>query len=364
MIRSFTVICCILVLGISCARPRPKTASPLKPVARPTLPVTEVRAVWVKDTHLLDWDAATAQLQRAGFNTMYVNFFTGGAAFYPGSKVLPTIADKSGDSVARGIALAHRRGLAVHAKAIVMFMFKATPEFQQRLLREDRVMRGADGKPILQSGFAWLCPSRPANRTQVAATLTEALSRYPVDGVQFDYIRFHEEPGCFCNHCRQEFEKFAGKPMKRWPADVLTGSEVVRFNEWRQRLITDWARQLSSVARQARPGVKVSAAVFPVIARAKEEKAQDWRLWLECGYLDYVCTMNYATDAREFEQRCRDANAIATRQKNVVGIASWKMRDLAEAQAQIATTRRLGTSGFALFSYDDAVARDFLPALH
>ena len=324
--RSFTAIVCLLLLGVSCARPRPRPqpTPPVKPVVESP---REIRAVWVSDTPRLDWDVATRQLQRAGFNTMYVNLASGGAMF-------------GSDAVARGIALARQRGVAVHAKEIVLFMFKAPPEFQQRLIRQDRVMRRPDGKPIIQNGFAWLCPSNPENLAQMIAATREIVSRYPVDGVQFDYIRFCEEPSCYCSRCRRDAAKFPGN-----------------FNQWRQQLITDWARQLSSVARQTRPGIKVSAAVFPILERAKEEKAQDWRLWLQRGYLDYVCTMNYTPDNREFEQRCR----VAGRDRVVVGIGSWKMKDLGEVQAQIGVTRRLGATGFALFSYDDAAARDFLP---
>lgn len=322
MSRFWSVICCLLLLGIGCARPRPRTLPPPPPAAQHP---PEVRAVWISDTPRLDWDEATRQLQRAGFNTMYVNLASAGASF-------------ESDAVARGIALAHQRGLQVHAKIIVMFMFKAPPEFQQKLLRQDRVMRGPEGKPIIQNGYAWLCPSRPENRAQMVAATRAIVSRYPVDGVQFDYIRFCELPSCYCKNCRRES---AGKD----------------FNTWRQDLITNWAAELSNVARQTRPGIKVSAAVFPVLERAKEEKAQDWGLWLERRYLDYVCTMNYTPDARDFEQRCR----LAPRGRTVVGIGSWKMQRKEEVTAQIQIARKCGASGFALFSYDDAAARDFLP---
>ena len=61
----------LCLIAISCARPRP----PVKPGPAPRpvskVPVTEVRAVWVSDTTKLDWETATHELQRAGFNTMY-----------------------------------------------------------------------------------------------------------------------------------------------------------------------------------------------------------------------------------------------------------------------------------------------------
>src|SRR5437867_6546768 len=147
--RPLITVLCLLLLAVACARPRPRPqpAPPPKPVVQR---LTEIRAVWVSDTPRLDWDEATWQLQRTGFNTMYVNLASAGALF-------------GSDAVARGIALAHQRGIAVHAKEIVMFLFKAPPDFQRQLIRQDRVMRGEDGKPIIQNGFAWLCPSRPEN---------------------------------------------------------------------------------------------------------------------------------------------------------------------------------------------------------
>ena len=39
------------------------------------------------------------------------------------------------------------------------------------------------------------------------------------------------------------------------------------------------------------------------------------------------------------------------------------MKELSEVQAQIEITREVGGAGFALFSYDDAAARDFLPSV-
>ena len=266
----------------------------------------------------------------------YVMYARG--VFEPTQRLNLVVDNAEGVSVGMDlIALAHQRGIQVHAKIIVMFMFKAPPEFRYKLLRQDRVMRGPDGTAIIQNGFAWLCPSRPENRAQMVAATRRIVSRYPVDGVQFDYIRFCEEPSCYCKNCRRES---AGKD----------------FNAWRQDLITSWAADLSSAARQARPGIKVSAAVFPILERAKEEKAQDWRLWLERGILDYVCTMNYTPDHREFEERCR----LAPRTHTVVGIGSWKMQRLDDVTAQIQIARKYGR-GFALFSYDDAAARDFLP---
>jgi len=356
-----------LILLDSCAAPRPARVTSLPkppPAAPPVERVRELRGVWVSDTTRLGWDSATASLRRAGFNTMYINLASGGAAFYPGSKVLPSIVNTPTDLVAKGIDLAHRRGLAVHAKQIVMFMYKAPPEIQRQLLAEDRVMRGPDMRPILQTGYTWLCPSQAANRALIAASITEMVTKYPVDGIQLDYIRFSEQPSCYCANCRREFERSVGVHFRNWPAAVLEGRYAEKFNEWRKGVITDWVRELSTAARRARPGLVISAAVFPDLERARKEKAQDWKLWLDRGYIDYVCTMTYTPDLRDFRTEVLKQQAWATqRNKVVVGIGSWKFDRFSQLAAQIEMTRQLGAPGFVLFSYDDAAARNFLPDL-
>jgi uncharacterized lipoprotein YddW (UPF0748 family) len=342
--------------------PKPPPPPLPVPVPRPTR-AAELRGVWVSDTTKLDWDSATANLQRAGFNTIFANLASGGAALYPNSHSLPSIVGGSPDLVAHGIDLAHRRGLAVHAKQIVTFMFKAPPEFQRELIASDRVMRGPDGHPVMQAGFAWLCPSQEANRALIASSVTEMVKRYPVDGIQFDYIRFCEQPSCFCANCRREFERTIGTHVKRWPEAVLQGAYVTQFNEWRQHVINTWIEDLSARARQARPNLAVSAAVFSDLNRAREEKAQDWKLWLDRGYVDYVCTMTYTPDLRDFESKVQKEQTSAPRSKVVVGIGSWKFDRLSQLSAQITMTRQLGAPGFVLFSYDDSASRNFLPNL-
>lgn len=369
------VMACALVLGMSCASPRPRRVPPPPPrppktkpapvpAPPPPAPVTELRGMWVSDTTKLDWNEATSDLQRAGFNAMYVNLASGGAALYPGSKVLPSVVSAERDPVARGIALAHQRGLAVHAKLIAFYMFKTPAWFQQKLVAAGRVMRGADGKPLLQTGTTWLCPSQPANRAMLAAAVTEMLTRYPVDGLHLDYIRFFEEPGCYCAHCRAAFELATGHRVKRWPADVLTGTQAPQFLEWKKQVITGCVHDLATLARQQRPGVKVSAAVFHDLERARHQMAQDWAAWLQRRAVDYVCTMSYTTDPHDFEMRIRRQQAWVGRDRLVIGIGSYKFKEMAPLRREIDTVRRFRAPGFVLFSYDDAAARDFLPNLN
>jgi len=330
MRRLTLLLLAALVAG--CVAPPPPAKPTPAPVVQPlppTLPA-EVRAVWVSDTTKLDWDTATRDLRAAGFNTLYVNLASAGAAFY---------APGGNDRVARGIALARQRGLAVHAKLVTLFAFKSPPEFQKKLTTTGRVMRRPNGQPVAQNGFVWICPTHPDNRQMLLHLVRDMVRRYPVDGLQFDYIRYCEEPSCYCGRC---------------PTD----------NAGRERVIDALLAELAGAARQARPGLVVSAAVFADLRRAREEKSQNWPGWLQRGWVDYVCTMTYTTEPRVFESLVRQQTQWAGGHRRIVaGIGSWKMRNTGEIRSFINLTRRSNVAGFALFSYDDLAARDLWPQL-
>jgi uncharacterized lipoprotein YddW (UPF0748 family) len=347
-------------------KPTVASASSTRPVQPTLVPVVrqpaEVRAVWVSDTTKFDWNTATINLQRTGFNTMYVNMASAGAAFYPASKQMPSLIATTRQDLASNIELAHRRGLHVHAKLIVLFMFKSPLAHQQKLAAANRVMRMPNGNPVIQNGNMWLCPSNADNRKLILDTVTEMLSLYRFDGVQYDYIRLSEEPSCYCSTCKREFERATGWQLANWPATVNGGQHTLRYRQWRQDLINDWVRTLTAVSRQTNPHIMVSAAVFSDLDRAREEKSQDWQLWLQRGYVDYVCTMTYTTKPAEFEGLIQKQKGwVQKTNQLVVGVGSWKMHEMNELNAQIGVVRRQGTAGFALFSYDDMEARAFYP---
>ena len=157
---------------------------------------------------------------------------------------------------------------------------------------------------------------------------------------------------------------FSLSRISPWPQSVTQGTSVKQFAVWREQLITDWVRELTVTARQIRPGLTISAAVFSDLNRAREEKAQDWLTWLRYGYIDYACTMTYTTDSQEFHSLIQKQSTWAPRREQiVVGIGSWKLNQKSQLLARIQYVHSAKVGGFSLFSYDDAEARDFLPVL-
>ena len=197
--------------------------------------------------------------------------------------------------------------------------------------------------------------------------MLEVARRYDVDGLHFDYIRYPDSEHCFCAGCRQRFEQAARTTLGSWPGDVLARSPLhQQWLEWRRGHITAVVKAVSAQARAINPNIKISAAVFPRWTTDRASIGQDWKLWCERGYLDFVCPMNYTPSDRNFEnmlaQQVQWAGSVPCYPGIGVSASSSKFGvDRAIAQIQIA--RRHRTGGFIIFNYGVPESRDLLPLL-
>ena len=123
---------------------------------------------------------------------------------------------------------------------------------------------------------------------------------------------------------------------------------------------------MAEQARRIRPGVKISAAVFRNWPVERFSIGQDWKLWCDKGYLDFVCPMDYTSSNALFE-------SVIARQLDWagkvpcypgIGLSTWAdPTDVARVIEQITLTRQAQTGGFVIFNYGPAEAREVLPRL-
>lgn len=196
--------------------------------------------------------------------------------------------------------------------------------------------------------------------------MLEVLRKYAVDGVHFDYIRYPDNDACFCAGCQARFEARLGRKLEGWP-QVTRRDAAVReaWQAFRRENISAVVRRVAEGARVVRPGAQVSAAVFRNWRLDRDSVGQDWGMWCEMGWLDFVCPMNY------FDSDALFSSTIATQKEwahNVplypgIGLSCWKdTRDAAKLAAQIGIVRGLGLGGFTVFDYGSN-AEEVLPLL-
>jgi uncharacterized lipoprotein YddW (UPF0748 family) len=331
-------------------------------------PAREVRGAWCHRGYGiagLSWEQTARQMAACGLNALFVNVATGGQADYPSSVLAasPTYRDR-GDQMRACLKACTPRGIQVHAWKLCFNLGEnAAPEIVTRFRRQGRLQRTDDGAPR-----EWLCPSHPDNRLLEARAAAELVSRYPdLAGVHLDFIRFPGSDTCYCDICRQGFEKTLGRAVSGWPKAVAgSGPLASAWGDYRRQVISETVRRVAEAVRQARPGARISAAVFSNWLSARDSVAQDWVNWARKGYVDFVCPMNYHQEAEaqkgDVLRQLAWLRGTGIEVYPGIGVSTARL-DAIEVIRQINVTRAGPTGGFLLFELNRREAQDVLPAL-
>ena len=327
----------------------------------------EFRAFWCHDAFGvkgMGWDEVIGRLADNGFTAILPNMLWGGAAFYE-SKILPVAQQTAGrgDQIAECLAACRKHGIQMHVWKVNWNLGQSAPaEFVAKMRGEGRLQANSHGEEEL-----WLCPSNPENRKLEIDSLLEVVRNYDVDGIHFDYIRYPDADHCFCAGCRKRFEQASSLTIKAWPGEVISPGPVhERWLDWRRDNITAVVKAVSEQARAIRPKIRLSAAVFSNWPSDRDGVGQDWKLWCEKGYLDFVCPMDYTPFNINFESMVSRQIAWAGKTPCYPGIgvsASSSHFGADRVIEQIGITRRYRTGGFVIFNYGVAESRDLLPML-
>ncbi len=320
----------------------------------------EMRAVWIHSPfNVADWDVACRHLRRCGFNAVIVNMCNAAIAYYP-SRYLRQHdrALEEGDQILRVLEACRENNIELHVWRVNWNPSGSRERVEQ--IQADGINAVAkDGTP-----GAWLCPSWPQNRQHEIDTMLEIVENYDVDGIHFDYIRYSNSNYCYCDHCRQVFEEQIGRKLDNWPEDVLDGDLRDAYLAFRREQINVVVREVSERAHKMKPGMKVSAAVFGEWAASRISIGQDAKLWVDEGWLDFVCPMDYTNNTDYLRQLTEaQVKAVAGQCPLYIGIGAWRHESVATLVDQIQSARSLGADGVVLFAYESGKTREFISAI-
>ncbi len=325
----------------------------------------EFRGVWC---HAADgvpgwsWDEAVKELKDGGCNALFPNMLWSGLAYYP-SKVVPMAPEvQSGRDYLRECLDACRRyGVDLHLWKVCWDLSRAEAPYVAELRKQGRLQRNKDGDEVL-----WLCPSDLRNRDDELKAILEAVRNYPVDGFHFDYIRYPDSYSCYCEGCRQRFVAATGSSIKKWPGDVLKEGRLrSAFLVWRREQISMFVEETSAALRKLRSGIKISAAVYPMWSSSRNSIGQDSLNWVDNGYLDFICPMNYSEkDAEAVGFFDRQFESVNGRVPLYPGIGpSTKGLTPVQVVRRVGLLRDAGAEGFMLFELDHDLLEIHLPSM-
>ncbi len=357
---AFSLLACLLA---GCGdREKPKEQPQTPPTAQKTQPV---RGVWLTTVYGLDWpsrasvttfsDADRIRMQqqeliakldnmvRLGINTVYFQVKPDGTALYrsallPWSPVLTgTVGKDPGyDPLAFVIEQAHYRGLKVHAWLNPYRVTMDTSPQTEAALNATRYTKVAS---VYAQHPDWirtasnryvLDPGLPEVRSWITQVVSELVSHYAVDGIQFDDYFYYETPDSRLDD-NASWQRYGGEFASR--------------GDWRRNNTLAMIRDVSSVIHTLKPDVEFGvspAGIWRNVAddergsatrggnTAYEAAYADTRQWVQQGLLDYIAPQLYWPFGREVARYDTLAhwwaNTVAgTRTRLYIGIALYKV---------------------------------------
>ncbi|MEG4801953.1 family 10 glycosylhydrolase [Microcoleus sp. ARI1-B5] len=336
----------------------------------------EIRAVWLDRGTIVaarseqGLAAVFDRLAAAGINTVFFETLNAGYPIYP-SQVAPqqNPLTVGWDPLESAVKLAHERGMELHAW---IWTFAAGNKRHNTLIGKPSSYPG----PVLSAHPDWanidnqgrrqhvndgkfyLDPANPEARSYLLQIVSEIASKYKVDGVQLDYIRypFQDDNAGFTYGygaaARQQFQQLTGTdPVNISPS---SGNLWRQWVEFKTNQINSFVAEVSQLLRQNYPRTILSVAVFPHPESQRIYKIQqNWEVWARQGIVDLIVPMTYALDTNRL-QRITEPLAKEQMLGSALISPSVKLLTLPEVVAidQIQALRDLPTGGYAIFAVE------------
>jgi uncharacterized lipoprotein YddW (UPF0748 family) len=331
----------------------------------------EIRAVWLDRGTIVRARSEKGlamvfdRLASAGINTVFFETLNAGYTVYP-SSVAPAQNPLTvgWDPLASAVKLAKERNMELHAWIWVFatgnkhhnVVTKQPEDYLGPVLTAHPTWANLDNQARIRhvnDGKVYLDPANPQVRNYLLKIIDEITTRYQVDGLQLDYIRYPFQDANrnftfgYGIAARQQFHQLFGvDPIKLTPKDQLWA----KWTEFKTQQVTSFVGEVSQLIKRKHPNVILSAAVFPHPRYERLGKIQqDWEAWTKAGYIDLLTPMTYALDTNRL-------NELTTPLPNSLGQSllapAVKLLNIPEIVAidQIQALRDLPTTGYSLFA--------------
>lgn len=332
-------------------------------------PQREVRAVWLTTLNGLDWPKKSAttttgaenqkrdlcrildQLQAAGINTVIFQSRIRSTTAYP-SAIEPWDGVFTGtpgraplyDPLQFALDECHRRGMEFHAWVV------AFPICKNNVAKRLGKKALPSQRPELcqKCGEQWMMdPGVPGTDDYVAAICREIVTKYDIDGIHLDYIRYPEHSVSFNDNAT--YKKYGKGRNKK---------------TWRRDNVTRCVKKIHQAVKSVRPWVKLSCSPVGKYAdlprqssygwNARDAVFQDAQGWLRDGLMDMLFPMMYF-DGKHFYPFALDWQEKSYGKQIVPGLGIYFMHprekdwDLNVIRRQMYFLRDAGLAGQAMF---------------
>ena len=327
-----------------------------------TMRADDIRGVWVRPPESVEEiDIIMDTLAYAGMNAVFLETYYHSYTIYP-SSVAEQRPEFTGRDVLREfIDAASLRNIEVHAWVEVFYA--GNPKHlddEGPVLKNnpDWIVRAADGTTEFEDGMLFINPALPAVRSYLIDMMREIVTRYDIDGLHLDYIRYPVDPGNrppgYDDYSRLLFERQHGYD----PLTIDRGQDHDSWREWthwRMNQVTTFVADVQRMLLAERPDMKLSAAVFSdrVHDPLGDGKCQDWDTWVDQGLIDFLTPMCYAESTDRIMEMIRESIERGRGRVPVyIGLALNHHTDRDTFDVLMTRTFGYDPDGFVLFAWN------------
>ena len=344
-----------ILIWIGCLFPAALTASPV------------VKGLWVVRDILKsksETDKMLSFVEKAGITDVFLQVRGRADAYYKSDIVTRAEnLDPGWDPLGYVCEKLKGRAVHVHAWLNVYYLWSADrlPTDSTHLLYRHRewsaVSRSGasmykEGIEVLkQRGLEgiFLSPANNDFSTYFIDVVVELISRYPIQGIHLDYVRFPSDEYDYSAAIRSKF-------LLAYHLDPLNivqdESHRKLWDSFRKEQVSELVKQVYRTIKSRDSLLTLSAAVWADAKMADNVVLQDWSGWLNTGQVDFLVLMNYATDDAVYENRLKEAGRRVGDLTRVISGISLYNQNPDGVKRKLDVSRKYPLRGLSFFSYE------------
>jgi uncharacterized lipoprotein YddW (UPF0748 family) len=371
----------------------------------------EFRGAWLRPSSVKPEEVrqVIGTLKRAHINQIFLETYYQGKTTYPsavmaeyGLQQHPQF--RGADPVRVWIDEAHQAGIKVNLWTQIFFAGNQKENAEQfgpiltqypqwRNIQRMHLDSAVPMPSQIEPGHFFVDPANPEVREYLQKLLLEMVSRYDIDGLNLDYIRYPasapanrgnylETSWGYTNAARwqfrtlieQERQAAAEQALKDMPKDPakhptkpkafalpsadpkdFTPSSPLwpRWVAWRKLQVTSFVKEISEKVHAVRPNLLVSAVVFPSLDPIYAQKLQDYPRWVNEGYVQALTPIGFSAYPERLQDQASKLRAqIQGKVPIYAGIFGMYNRNHpVELVRQIDAAHQAGMSGVVIFDW-------------
>jgi len=332
-----------------------------------TPPSGEFRAAWC-DGWGIGFQSASQvttminTLDNANYNALIPEVRKNGDAFYNSayenratSITDPPPFDPLADMIAKG----HAKGIEIHPWIVTYriansSLSNAPPIYYAH--PEWRMKNSSGG--LLDGSYYHLDPGVPGVQDYICKIVLDIVSKYDVDGLNFDYIRYPGNTWGYNDLTEQRFFEEYGYMPPTSTSDPNWGV----WCSYRRQQVTDLVKKCYLEVMAVKPNVKMSAdtITWGGITDFTQTSSytgvfQDWRKWMQDHILDASIPMDYkrefdATQANDYRDWADFAISTRSGRHAYIGPGVY-LNSIADSITQIQYALNAGADGISTYDY-------------